>query len=335
MSRIAGTDAVIMISERGGAGGVAVAVADVRASWEDSRAGSLTCALPARDLIRAGAPVPFVSSWVNYTHPSAGRWGGVITATDTTDGVTEIVAESYHVLLRGRLSARRQRTAMASAGALFIRALSDAGRADPLWVTIGDVDEDGPLVRVEWRGADLYESVIPGLAGEVGYAWDVTADRVARFVARLGEDRRPWVLLAEPRHIVNSRYAVDLWSVRNSIVGVGGGSTYDRATYFQAEDVASVRTYGRIEGERQYPTLSDKTTIETRVRRDLLQTSAPTPAMELTLVDTDHCFAWFREGDTVSVELGSAGVRDSLRVTSRALDTVAGTLTISGSAEAV
>ena len=323
----------VTITNAGGLNPQRVAGAGLRCSWGISQAGTMSVFLPARDAVLAGlGDTAALGRWLAYEHPTAGRWAGIVQDVSWAPNELELACESFHALLRKRRGPRNFRRNAMTPGEHFRRVITDASHDDPLWLTVTRADEDGEPVPMEDRGGDLFGTVIPQLLGGGDYEWRVNENREAEFgvAGTVGLDKRATVLLAEGRHIATFRYAASRLTVANDLLGIAGDKDYERAQSFIREDGASIERYGRLQETRVYPRLTSKSTIEPRLRAELRQTATPAAAVELTLTDEDRCFSWFREGDIVGVLLPTANAAKAVRLTARALDVEAGTLTCSG-----
>lgn len=154
----------------------------------------------------------------------AGDWGGQITGRPVTDGVAEIAAMSYATLMRGRVLLQNVRPSVAPAGAIMRSVLQAAIRDEPLFLTLGTIDESGPPLAMAFGAQDLFTDVLPALAGESGHEWQVTPDRVFNFSRFVGEDRSMAVRLVEGRHVASYRAADDLWTMANSLIGMSASA---------------------------------------------------------------------------------------------------------------
>jgi len=344
------TDTVI-VSDRGGTNPRRLPIFGLAASWELSNLCSLSCFANSEDLRATGLGGDLKGKWLTYESPfgSTCRWGGVITSRPVTDGVAEIAALGWAVLLRGRAVWQRARPTMAPPGALARKALQEASREEPHFLTMGQIDESGSPVLVTWGGEDIVQDVLPSLTADGQSDWLVTFERQFRF-GRLGTDRSASVRLCEGRHILTYRAPDDLFILANRLVGVGASreglesmrrgkrkrrkrrTIRDSDEFISAavEDITSIRKYGPMERVISYSDTRDVGTIQSRLRRELERSANPTIPLEVSLINEDRIFASFSEGDTVTVELGGAGLRGTLRVRVRALDVGNATMRVAG-----
>lgn len=341
----------IILSERGGRNAVRVATAGLSCSWEVNRAGTLSCQVPVADLVAAGWAGSPLGGWVRFEHPTAGAWGGVVTAGNPGDGIWDIAAQSFHVLARKRLvklSDAEEEPASGTPGGLLRQAFALAslgieGFSDPIRLTLGTIWEGGPTIEVVYANEDLYERVLPSLADELGYEWGVTADRVLNFGQRLGTDKSATVKLVQGRHIAVDAQAVeDLWGVENVLMAqgvgrltLGGLSALYRITALAINE-ASVDAFGAMMAVRDYGGPYDsENAIRKLAEAEVGVSGLPPVAVSLPVVDEEGVWADVREGDDVTVVLGLTGLRLKLRVMVRALDLASGVQTVSGIGRAV
>lgn len=226
----------MLISSRGGGDARRVPVAGIQASWEVSNAGSFSAFARLDDLRRAGLGADLKGRWLEWTHPTAGRWGGVITGRPVTEGVAEIAADGWAALLRGRVLASSEQV-IAPAGGLARRAVLAAAQEQATFLRLGTIDEGGQEIGVAFSG-DVGDDVLPNLAESADVEWRVDADRVFHLARRLGTDRAATVRLIEERHVLGARIEDDLWTTASAQVltlgsvpdgggdgGVGTGGT--------------------------------------------------------------------------------------------------------------
>lgn len=213
----------VIIYERGGVNPVRLAVAQPACSWGLNEAGQFSAFATLNQIQEAGLPSDLKGMWLEWDSP-AGAWGGVINGRPVTDGVAEIASLSYATLMRGRVLLQNVRPSVAPAGAIMRAVLQAAVRDEPLFLTIGTIDESGPPLAMAFGAQDLFIDVLPALANESGHEWQVTPDRVFNFGQFVGEDRSHEVRLVEGRHIAGYRAADDLWTMANSLIGMSASA---------------------------------------------------------------------------------------------------------------
>lgn len=343
---MAGTSDVV-IARRGGADPRRTQVSGAAASWELNQAGVFSGMIPASEL--ANASYDFGTDlrgyWLEYAHPTAGPWGGVISTTRATPDGLELGGEQFHTLFRKRLVTllgEKQEPYVATAGALMRQIVNLASRAGDLYVTVGRIDDGGEPVGVEWQDSDCYDECIPTIADDLGNYWKVDAGRVLSFGRTPGIDRSGTVRLVYGRHVATYNSTLDLWSAENYLVGRGKESRFvtdkktgkkkKTATRFSVveQSAASVALYGPLMGVRAFGGSNSSTAVRRKLQAILAVTATPRAIVTLTLVDIDDCFGWFAEGDVVTVELPTSPAGTlRLRILSRALN-AEGTLTVAG-----
>ncbi|MDQ3657720.1 MAG: hypothetical protein M3457_21925 [Chloroflexota bacterium] len=207
-----------MVSERGGTNPKRLTVMMPSASWQLSSAGLFSAFVRLDDLQDAGIPQDCKGSWLEWASP-AGDWGGIVTGRPITDGVCEIAAMSWAVLLRGRVMDALVRPVSGPPGALMRKVLQEATRDEPTFLTIGTLDEDGESMQLSYGAEDVYNDILPMLAGDSGHEWRVTPERVFHFGRYVGTDLSASVRLVEDRHIASYRASDDLWTISNRLIG--------------------------------------------------------------------------------------------------------------------
>jgi hypothetical protein len=329
----------IEVSGPGGYDPRRVRCAAVSAGWAVSAAGLLTARLPARTAIRDefGGAGSWRGRWVAYDAGSAGTWGGVIGREEWGDGEVTLTADGWGSLLRGRRLPRQITSAHAPAGAHVRRMLGMLDTDDATWLTLVAADEHGDPVAYEGHGDDAHDDVLIRLANASGEEWHVDADRNLRWLVRVGQDKTGAVLLAEGRHVLaGTRLPVDVYATVNDWLAVGGGRDDGPAAFArQAEDAASIAALGRrLQGTLTVRGAGSRATLDPILRRALARSAGAAMPLTLRLVDADRCFSWFREGDSVGVQLASAGVIVAYRVMTRTIEED-GTMECVGDVEAV
>lgn len=337
---MAATDSELTISDAGGGNARRLpGVGSLLVSWEVNRAGLLTCLVPRRDVERAGLDPQLRGCWVQYDHPSAGRWGGVVTRAALVNGMVEVNAEGFASLFRKKIVTLKtgQNERRGTAGGLFEELVREQAADGAAPVTIGTIDRTGEVADLDFDDADFYDEVSPAFTTDLGMEWEVTPDRVVNYGARIGTDRN--LLLIEGRHFRSARWEDDLLDVVNVAVGIAArrerrsnGSTRLRPERRTLTEPASVARFGRQEAAFVYGRVNNVSTIDRKLRLELDRYAFPKAAVTLEAVEPpgDRVFARFREGDAIQVELGLSGVRGGLRVMVRSLDVATGVMTIAG-----
>lgn len=309
-------------------------------SWRTDGPGSFECTVDNRMLMKHGLKVigttsPLKGRWLWWEHPTAGAWGGVITATDSGKWQTRITAEQFAVLLRKRRTNVNYGSMSMSPGSLALIFMTGAERnGDSYMLTSWTAEECGSALEMQPRGGDLCDDILPQLAA-FGYQWRVKAttmtERAFEFRSRVGSDKRGSVLLSDGRHIVDVNSTGDLWTVANSIVGVAGDSDFQTANGYQLDDDRAIRTMGRrYEATVAYTGVVTRSTIVPLVKKDLYDRRFPREVYTADVVDEDSIWSQFREGDIISIASASLNYQGPMDVDMRSLDMSNSVLTIAG-----
>lgn len=309
-------------------------------SWRTDGPGSFEFTVDNRNLSRLGLKIigtsnPLKGRWLWWEHPTAGAWGGVITATDAGKWTTRVTAEQFAVLLRKRRTNVNYGSMSMSPGSLALIYMTGAERnGDSYMLTSWTAEECGTALEMQPRGGDLCDDILPQLAA-FGYQWRVKAttmtERAFEFRSRLGTDKRGSVLLSDGRHLVSINATGDLWTVANSIIGVAGDTNFQEANGYQLDDDRSIRTLGRrYEATIAYTGVVTRSTIVPLVKRDLADRKYPREVYTAEVVDEDSIWSQFREGDIVSVASASLNYQGPMDVDIRSLDMSTQTMTIAG-----
>lgn len=334
------------------------AVGGLRMSWELNRAGLLSCQVPIADIRNIQRTTDLIGRELFYTHPTAGEWAGIITASAPVSGVLDIAAETFHVLARKRFVTLanfpanggdiiKDRTG--KPGALFKAVLTEQNKINgyPLSLRVGAPFDtnSGSQTSVQFVDEDLYDSVIPALTEDEGYEWGVHPDRKVWFraekampqygsgVARLLEG-------AGIGNVARSRWVDDLWLIDNVVRGTGDVEFTKRVqgkkvtTYVRrvanVYDKQSVARYGPLMELIEKRSRSQNAQSLKAFAQQQLKRNRTRAGVELDVVDVDGVWRRFREGDWVAVELGLTGITGMVRVMVRSLDVQAGIMSIAG-----
>lgn len=176
----------VTISQRGGLRPVVVPVTAPQASWELNAAGAFSAFARIDDLRHAGLWPDLRGCWLEWVHPIAGRWGGVITGTPVTDGLAEIAADGWLALLQGRVLADGDLPSRTPGGLAHLAVLA-AGREHPTFIAIGRIDGGGEPLGLTFNG-DVGNDLLPQIAEGGSVEWIIDADRVFHCGRRLGTD---------------------------------------------------------------------------------------------------------------------------------------------------
>ncbi len=228
----------ITVFDRGGVNPRRLLVAQPSASWEISNSGMFSAFATLQAIQDAGLPRDCKGLWMSWSSP-AGDFGGVITGRPVTDGVAEIAAMSYAVLLRGRVVMFNVRPSDAPAGAIVRRVLQEVVREYPIYLTLGTIDESGAPMSMSFGAQDVFNDILPALANDSGSEWTVTADRVFHFSRFIGEDRSMNVRLVEGRHIASYRVGDDMWLTANNLIGVSASAEIETKEYMAEKVVVT------------------------------------------------------------------------------------------------
>jgi hypothetical protein len=344
----------VIVMDRGGGRARRVPVANVACSWSANAAGTFSAFTRISDLRAVGLGGSLAGRWIEWTHPTAGRWGGVISGRTISDGIPELAADGWASLLRGRVIVEQQRPPAASPGTIARHLVLAAGREQPTFLSLGTFDEGGEPVSVALGSGDVLDDLLPSITKETGFKWRVDAARRFHFGRNLGRDRSGSVRLVEGRHIVDYRADEDQWSMRlgqrirvesaeafarratRQIAGAmphparvtdpRAGSANDRLL----ETLATTMTgSGLLQFLDDAPTRIANEPRSQAVWANYLPLTTP---LSITVADVDACWRAFDVGDRIRVDLGSGGFAGTLEVMERGLDAAAGTMIVSGDA---
>ena len=342
-------------------------------NWEINRAGMLTASVPFPQVTELLATIRSVSAYsgvttlagmvCEFSDPSAGRWGGKVMQYGGADGMAQISAMSYEILLR--------KTLVPVDTALNFFGGND-GRGHPGRVMekvlnyyhgVGEGDRDavvprlkidkgtpfvnnGGTIDVSIRGRlDAYDDILPMITNDVGFEFNVDADRKATFAQDLGTVRTGGtspVTLVEGTHISAASWQDDASSVVNSIRGSwiekktppakkGKKSKTTATRYYETkQDDESVAQFGVLRERRDYGVLNSVTSFRRQMQNEIDQLKYLEPLITVEIPNVDNIWARFTHGDTVNLQLGNTGYAGTFRVMVRSLDAVRGVMVCSG-----
>jgi hypothetical protein len=326
----------VTIMDRGGTNRLLLPTFNTQVSWEVNRHGLLSTYIMAADAVAAGLDTTDVrGKWIEYDAGTAGLWGGVAMSGRLTDGLLEIGAASYHVLLRRRITDPLGDTFDNPPGSIFRSSVQPVGGYRPgTVVKLGAIDTAaGEFVEIDTQGDDVYESLLPRIADELGFEWNVAPDPagglpIANFGKRLGSDKTATVRLVEGVHVnLGSSWTEDLWEA--TTMAVGHGQDDSRYETVRADE-SLVDRFGNLASYHPYGDTRRTSTVLLRLHEIIHDFADPPAAVELRTNDWQGVWSTFREGDDITVELGSSGIVGTLRVLVRSLDTTTGELVVAG-----
>lgn len=319
-----------------------VAVAALRASWTINGPGRLSCLFPADTMLR---PRDLKGLWLFWEHGTCGVWAGIVEdlPDDFSGGTWEIGAYSMASLLSHRRGPRLAKPSRAQAGGLAKIALRTAESPGRLWITTSIFEGVGPDLEMEWTG-DLVSNVFAQLVSASGQEWRVTTARdrttTLEWRKRVGRDLRKKVQIADGYGLAGGRLESSIGIVENDRLAIAGEEQWQRRQAVVVEDRASILLYGRRQGPATpYPGLVREASLRSAAKEDigrLKRAAQPTTVV----ISQDNALGWrniplrVREGDTVRLLRGGQRTPFDFRIITREVDTVAGTMTLTGDATA-
>lgn len=210
-------------------------VSGLKASWEISAVGAMTFSVQLRDLPAAyqGRPRDLLSRWIRYTHPTAGAWGGYISAVGGQDGRIDVTCQSWAGLLRGVWTTGAGiGTAISSA---IQNIIQDAAVPQPHGILRGDTTIQGSNFLIDdtmyQKDQDLLDGFLPSIMEaymqKSGHhvthrllqpGWEVNAvDRKFNWHHAFGVDNSATVVLADRVHLASSSWSDDTEDVFNRV----------------------------------------------------------------------------------------------------------------------
>lgn len=337
----------VIIAKRGDVDPVALDMSGLVVGWEVNRAGQFSGFAPADQLNSAGLDADNLTGyWIRYEHPTAGVWAGVCTLANYADGVVEIGGQGFGILTKKRLvdiSEKNQEPYVGTPSSILNKAFTQIANSGPLFITRGTIDESEEQVEVTFNAADFYDEVIGQITDDIDREWKVNEDRVLTYAKRIGNDLTSSVKLVEGRAIlVGSGYADDIFTVVNRLRATGFGRIKKKSRKgrkliaefnigpITVTNQESIDKFGVLEESRDYGYVGTEAELRRRALAEVEFMENPEASITLQLADVDGAYESFREGDSVTIEIGLSGIRAEMRVMVRSLDVTQGVMTISG-----
>lgn len=194
----------VTISDTGGANAKRVPVIAASCSWEISNVGTFSAFTRTADLYGAGLTSDLRGKWLEYSHPTAGAWGGVITGKPAGTGLVELAAEGWATLLGGHEITGWSQAVTGQAGALAARAVQLVQDEITAYITLGVVEEGGVPVTIDFSTQDVLSDLLPHVTQDGGVEWIVDSRRVFHTMRKLGVDLSATVRLVEGAQIIDA-----------------------------------------------------------------------------------------------------------------------------------
>jgi hypothetical protein len=314
----------LTIMELGGTAPLIVEAMSISADWQLSAPGMLTAMLSHDEARRAH--LFGHGAWVYWEHPTAGGWGGIVGDITWTPAGLIVPCYGFGALLADRVAPLSYASEHIPPGAHLRKLFAEMETTEgPHYFTSLEIDEDGDPQDLDTRYENVLESILPDLTDN-DHEWRVRTpsinDRIFEFRRTIGTDQTGGPALVEGRHIVDWSYTENRSRIRNDYIAVGGSGERWRGIAVRQYDPDSIAQWGlkqHVLVYSRYITRHARRLIRGRVRTRLRRTLRPIQIVTMTLADTDGCFAWFREGDTVRVLLPTPGLDLNVQIGARAL----------------
>lgn len=344
-------------------------ISSLQMNWEINRAGMLNVTMPIpamRDALAAIKQLPgsantttLAGMEIKHEDESAGSWGGLITQVSVSDGVATISAMTYEIVLRKKIididtagnADNRKHPGKVLADLISQYNNASGSEAPKIKLIVPTANSNDPTfdlsgnddVRVNAK-ADAYDEIIPQLTEDIGYEWQVDANRKVSFGKRLGSDLSSSVVLTEGVHITSAQWADDFLAVTNSLRGyctvtTNAGSkkkpkwteTIASAGWPKPDNPTdSVMQFGILRERRDYPNIDSQTSLEKQLKLEVAVTQAMIPSITVEVVNVGNIWSRFRQGDIVRLELGFSDYKGNFRIMVRSYDVGRGIMVCSG-----
>ena len=343
-------------------------VPSLTCNWEINRAGMLYATFPAMEISKVLASIQADSRYsrvntlagmtVLYEDQAAGNWGGIVMQVGASDGMAQISAMSYEILLRKTLvSIDTSGTAYGGSdnrghpGKVLRKVIgqyngTEGGTEIPrLQLIVGSpfTDSGTTDVQIKSNDVDAYNDIIPQITEDIGWEWNVDASRTVTYDKQLGSVKNVVLAGSKDQYVTNvsaASWQDDFYSVTNSLRSriivsktTGKGKKQKTIRYPEKStktDSASALLYGILREFRDYPNIDSMNSLNKQLNLEIETLKDLRPLITVEVPNVDNVWSKFRHGDTVNLQLGSTGYSGTFRVMVRSLDTVRGVMVCSG-----
>lgn len=320
----------ILISEPDGRNTRRIPINGVSRSWSVDRPGTLSVETMSAALIREQLHGELRGHRILYQHDDAGTWGGVISdVTPAWDGTTEITAADLRMLFDKMRLPRRTEPVTGPAGSLSLMAITEATRLHGSPVVDRFATDMGTPILLDFDGGELRPK-LDSMAAESGQEWWIDPDTLYFHWGIKGRDLTGSVQLIAPRHIATWQAPESIDPVVNDLEAF---PINDRASALQtmiAEVQESITAIGRRQASEGIFGGATAIQIRTAAIERAQELAAMGRAIDMDVLNTDRCWGWFREGDTVCVLLPSNSSRLIVRIMARSVDDRHSVMNVSG-----
>jgi hypothetical protein len=350
-------------------------VPSISCNWEINRAGMLTASVPFPQVTQLLATIrnagytnvqTLAGMVCEFSDPSAGTWGGKVMQYGGADGMAQISAMSYEILLRKTLvyidtrgnvyggkddrghPGRVLKQVISiynsqNGGDSEVQARTPINLGTPFDIVGDDVDV-GIIGRM-----DAYDDILPICTEDIGYEFNTSGSLVnnavtAYFAERLGSVKTTGtnaVTLVEGTHISAASWQDDASTIVNSLRGTyitettktkGKGKKAKTITTREFETVTddtSKNQFGLLQESRTFGRMK-KDAAKRQLTNEINRLKVLEPLITVEIPNVDNIWARFTHGDTVNLQLGNTGYAGTFRVMVRSLDAVRGVMVCSG-----
>lgn len=303
-------------------------VANLQCSWEVSRIGLMTFDFMLRDLPGGVLPHNQIRRWVEFKHPTAGTWGGVVTSVTVHNGVVSFDCESYAAMLRGLQTVALQGTA--DVWTAVKRSIENIAAVSGIsWGGVigsapnpGEPDDSygvaNPTVSAAQlsNGQDTYDFLLAMIdlmytesawkSGLRTIGWNINPDtRVLTIDYTYGRYVANTVKVLDGRHVVDSSWTDDATDVYNNVTLT---ANYNDA-YYVAEVGHTQTTQGRCIRKNHHHKCVEWEQISTYVV-DVQGYWQPTLGQATVVASNAASIARFGRKDFYAVSPNTFGTRD-------------------------
>lgn len=301
--------------------------------WSVTSASTASVEVLTKDLLNAGLSRP-KGKWLFWSDQDAGPFNGVITDWQPNgDDTAELAIEDWRRLFNKRRLPRSGASAFGYPGTLALRAISNCQHDDFLWIENQTADEGGEATELGWDGGELRQALdsLASTSGQEYWVDPLTRDFSWQF--RKGRDLTGSVGLSLGRHITTYTLPDSIEPLVNDLLAVPSNELYAQTQALAVFDDDSIALYGRQQGSKDYLIGVTESALRPAATADLARLVKLGASIEMSVLNVDYCWSWYREGDSLSVLLPNINARLAVRVMARSLDTAQQEMRVSATVE--
>lgn len=288
-------------------------VATAQYSWKLNEAGECTFILSTKELEGRVELIQF-GNMIFIQDADLPAWGGVIdTPRNWGEDNVSVTAYSGEHFLTYRYRVNELPISQ-TAGEIFKKIIRDANKPEKLPIIEGKIWGGGKSREETLEPGNYYEDV-KRIAEAARNDWNVVPQIesgklqfYANWYKELGNESG--VELMEGVNLVLEKSPLrEQGAIVNELTGLGDGVTNEIRPVFVAVNKESLAQYGLRQGSAQFSTKEQTGTLETNTKNELVKQCQPRVTLRATALNVGNLFRELHLGDSVLVNLISAGLK--------------------------